>query len=266
MLAARTLAMSLLCERFPEKALDACGECASCRMMQAGTHPDFLSVACPEGKSELPIELLVGSLDNRGKEGLCHDLSLRPMTGRRRVAVIDDADRMSNESANALLKTLEEPPGYAIIVLIAADSSKIIPTIRSRCQAVRFRPLETSHIARLVSDLGWAEDPEEAQAAAALSGGSLAVAQQLLNPELRSLRAALFAGLSAPCSNRSRWLKPCSRPSTGLAAIPSGNESMCNGWSASSSIFLKKRSAVVCRTLFPSDGRRPGPTQGGHHQ
>ncbi len=67
-LAARTLATSLLCERFPESALDACGECASCRMMQAGTHPDFLSVACPEGKSELPIELLVGSRDNRGRK------------------------------------------------------------------------------------------------------------------------------------------------------------------------------------------------------
>ena len=197
-LAARTLATALLCERVPESELDACGECPSCRMMQAGTHPDFLSVACPEGKSELPIELLVGSRENRGGEGLCHDLSLRPMAGRRRVALIDDADRMSNESANALLKTLEEPPPYAVIVLIAADSSKILPTIRSRCQTVRFGPLDPSQVARLVTELEWAEDPHEAQAAGALSGGSLAVAQQLLNPELRTLRAALFAGLSQP--------------------------------------------------------------------
>ncbi len=155
-LAARTLATALLCERVPESELDACGECPSCRMMQAGTHPDFLSVACPEGKSELPIELLVGSRENRGGEGLCHDLSLRPMAGRRRVALIDDADRMSNESANALLKTLEEPPPYAVIVLIAADSSKILPTIRSRCQTVRFGPLDPSQVARLVTELEWA--------------------------------------------------------------------------------------------------------------
>jgi DNA polymerase-3 subunit delta' len=212
-LAARTLAMALLCERFPESELEACGECRSCRMMLAGTHPDFLSVECPEGKSELPIELLVGSRENRGSEGLCHDLSLRPMAGRRRVAVIDDADRMSNESANALLKTLEEPPSYAVIVLIAADSSKILPTIRSRCQTVRFGPLEPSHIAQLVTELGWAEDSSQAETAAAMAGGSLAVAQQLLNPELRTLRAALFDGLSQPA------LQPFTIAQTVLGAL-----------------------------------------------
>ena len=197
-LAARTLATALLCGRIPESELEACGECPSCRMMQAGMHPDFLSVACPEGKSELPIELLVGSRENRGGEGLCHDLALRPMAGRRRVALVDDADRMSNESANALLKTLEEPPPYAVIVLVADDSSKILPTIRSRCQTVRFGPLDPSHIARLVTELEWTDDPQEAQAAAARSGGSLVVARQLLNPELRTLREALFAGLRQP--------------------------------------------------------------------
>lgn len=197
-LTARMLATALLCQRIPETALDACGECSSCRMMQAGTHPDFLSVACPEGKSELPIELLVGTRENRGNEGLCHDLSLRPMVGCRRVAVIDDSDRMSNESANALLKTLEEPPAYAVIVLVAAEASKILPTIRSRCQTVRFRPLDAAHVARLITELEWSEDSQEAQAAAELSGGSLAVAQQLLNPQLRALRDALLISLDRP--------------------------------------------------------------------
>jgi DNA polymerase-3 subunit delta' len=212
-LVARTLAMTLLCERFPASELEACGECRSCRMMLAGTHPDFLSVECPEGKSELPIELLVGSRENRGSEGLCHDLSLRPMAGGRRIAVIEDADRMSNEGANALLKTLEEPPSYAVIILIAADASKILPTIRSRCQTVRFSPLEPAHIARLVTELEWAEDPSQAETAAAMSGGSLAVAQQLLNPELRTLRAALFDGLSQPV------LQPFTLAQTVLAAL-----------------------------------------------
>jgi DNA polymerase III subunit delta' len=197
-LTAQSLATALLCQRIPETTLDACGDCPSCRMMLAGTHPDFLSVGCPEGKSELPIELLVGSRENRGNEGLCHDLSLRPMVGRRRVAMIDDADRMSTESANALLKTLEEPPAYAVIVLIAADPSKILPTIRSRCQTVRFRPLEAAQVAQLIVDLQWCEDPKEANEAAELSGGSLAVAQQLLNPQLRALRDALMDGLGRP--------------------------------------------------------------------
>jgi DNA polymerase-3 subunit delta' len=164
--------------------------------MEAGNHPDFLTVACPEGKSELPIDLLVGSLDNRGREGLCHDLSLRPMLARRRVAVIDDADRMNTESANALLKTLEEPPDYALIILLAADLGRILPTIRSRCQTLRFDPLSIADVAELICSSGWAESPDEAQVAAELSGGSLTVAQQVLNPQLQAVRRSLFDQLS----------------------------------------------------------------------
>jgi DNA polymerase III subunit delta' len=195
-LTARLLATALFCERYSDAQLDACGHCGNCRLMEAGTHPDFLTVACPEGKSELPIELLVGSLDNRGREGLCHDLSLRPMAASRRVAVIDDADRMSPEGANAILKTLEEPPSYALIILIAADLGKILPTIRSRCQTVRFDPLRTADVAELICNLGWTEDANEARIAAEISRGSLSVAQQVLNPQLQAVRQGLFAQLA----------------------------------------------------------------------
>jgi DNA polymerase III subunit delta' len=195
-LTARMLAMALFCERSSDAHLDACGECRNCRLMLAGNHPDFLTVACPEGKSELPIDLLVGSLDNRGREGLCHDLSLRPMLARRRVAVIDDADRMNTESANALLKTLEEPPDYALLILLAADLGRILPTIHSRCQTVRFDPLSIADVVELICANGWAESPDEARVAAEISGGSLTVAQQVLNPQLQAVRHALFAQLS----------------------------------------------------------------------
>jgi DNA polymerase-3 subunit delta' len=195
---ARLLAMCLFCERFSESQLDACGECGSCRMMLAGTHPDFLHVARPEGKSELPIELLVGSRENRGREGLCHDLALRPMAAQRRVAIIEDADRMSTECANALLKTLEEPPPYAVLILIASDSAALLPTIRSRSQVLRFAPLPAPIVAELVGELDWAENPAEARAAAELCGGSLDVARQLLNPQLRAVRSALLESFGQP--------------------------------------------------------------------
>lgn len=194
---AEALAQCLLCERFSEPELEACGECPSCRQMLAGTHPDFHPVGLPAGKSAVPLELFVGDDEHRGREGLCYELSLRPSSGRRRVAIIDDGDRLSQESANALLKTLEEPPAYSLLILIAPSGDGLLPTIRSRCQHVRFSPLPAQDTAELIVELGWTDDSDEAQTVAALSAGSLAVAQQLLHPELRALRDGLYDALSS---------------------------------------------------------------------
>src|SRR5579872_3481901 len=116
------LARCLLCDNHTDAELEACGTCASCQQVAAGTHPDLLAVSLPEGKSELPIRLFIGEKEMRGKEGLCHDLSLKPMSARRRVALIDDAEWMSDEAANPLLKTLEEPPPHSVLILIATSS------------------------------------------------------------------------------------------------------------------------------------------------
>jgi DNA polymerase-3 subunit delta' len=118
------------------------------------------------------------------------------MLAGRRVAVIDDADRMNTESANALLKTLEEPPDYALLILLAADLGRILPTIHSRCQTVHFDPLAVADVAELICANGWAESPDEARVAAEISGGSLTVAQQVLNPQLQAVRKSLFDQLS----------------------------------------------------------------------
>jgi DNA polymerase-3 subunit delta' len=193
---AHALSQCLLCQTLADDVVDACGTCPSCLRFQAGTHPDFHTVGIPEGKSELPIELIAGSRDKRGREGLCFDLSMRPTNGSRRIAVIDDADHMNAASANALLKTLEEPPPYAILILIAASPDSLLPTIRSRCQQVRFDPLSIDDVASLLVAQGTVEDPAEAATVARLSGGSLFTAAQLIDPALRKLREELFAALS----------------------------------------------------------------------
>jgi DNA polymerase-3 subunit delta' len=196
---ARQLAQCLLCERFDENVFAACDSCPSCRQMHAGTHSDFLLVGCPPGKSVLPIELIAGSEDRRGREGLCYELSLRPMSGPRRIAVVDDAQLMNTESANALLKTLEEPPPSSALILLATAVDSVLPTIRSRCQLVRFAALSDRDVAELLVEQGSLSERTEAERIAAWSDGSLQTAAQLLKPGLRELRERLYRGIaSAP--------------------------------------------------------------------
>lgn len=191
------LAKCLLCERHADADLESCGECRSCQQVAALTHPDLITVSPPEGKSILPIGLMVGEGEERGKSGLCHDLSLKPMSSRRRVAIIDQADWMNDEAANALLKTLEEPPPHSVLILIAASADQLLPTIRSRCQVVAFQPLSAADVCKLLLSERLAENETEAGQVAALCDGSLDAARQLLDPQLRSVRDELYNLLAA---------------------------------------------------------------------
>lgn len=193
---ARKLAQGLLCREPGGDPLEACGECTGCRPFLAGNHPDFIYVARPEGKREILIDQIAGPKERRGQEGLCHDLSVRPLDGSRKVAIINDADTMTDDSANAFLKMLEEPPERAVLFLIASNLDAVMPTIRSRCQLVRFAPLPRSEIEALLLEQGLVPSADEARFAGALCEGSLTIARQLLRPELRGLRTTLYSALS----------------------------------------------------------------------
>lgn len=188
---ARLVTQCLFCQRRDAAELEACGECSACQQVMASTHPDLIEIGRPEGKQDLPIELMVGAPDRRGREGLCHDLSLRPMSANRKVAIIDDADRMNEASANALLKTLEEPPAGSILFLITPSLEPILPTIRSRCQPIRFGPLAEQDVADLLVLLEWEPDARTAASIAKWSEGSLEMASQLLDEGVRGLRSSL---------------------------------------------------------------------------
>jgi DNA polymerase-3 subunit delta' len=165
-------------------------------MFAAGNHPDLDVVGLPKDKSTLPIELFIGDKDHRNQEGLCHRLVMRPFFGRRKVAIVDDADHFSVPSANCLLKTLEEPPASAIMILIGTSPSRQLPTIRSRSQVVRFQPLRTESVANILVESGGVADRALAQRAAELSEGSVERAKQLAEAELWSFRDQLFSALS----------------------------------------------------------------------
>lgn len=192
------LAQCLLCQVRPAERLDPCGQCASCAQVLAGTHPDLLQVAKPRDRSEIPVALLIGSGDKRMHEGLCHDISLKPFMGGRRIAIINDADYLNEEGANCLLKTLEEPPPQSVLILIGTSIDRQLPTIRSRAQIIRFQPLARDVLAELLVAQGLVADAAAAQRVAAFSEGSLSRAVELSDPELWSFRGKLLERLAGP--------------------------------------------------------------------
>jgi DNA polymerase III subunit delta' len=190
------LAQTLLCERVPDEQMAPCGECPSCRQVLAESHPDLIMVSKPADKSYIPIELLIGDREHRMREGLCHDISRKPNRGSRKVAIVDDADYFNQEGANSLLKTLEEPPPRAVLILLGTSEQRQLSTIRSRSQIVRFEPLSRDHCAHLLLEQGLVESASAAEELADLSGGSLEAARELLAPELREFRHRFVARLA----------------------------------------------------------------------
>ncbi|MCC6140899.1 MAG: DNA polymerase III subunit delta' [Nitrospira sp.] len=126
------LAQALNCEQPPSPdALDSCGACRSCLQIAARTHPDFITV-------DPDRELANPAIKIEQIREIEQQFVYRPLMGERKICLIDDADRMTIGAANALLKTLEEPPGHALFLLITSRPNALPITIRSRCQQLRF--------------------------------------------------------------------------------------------------------------------------------
>jgi DNA polymerase-3 subunit delta' len=189
------LAQGLLCQTRPEEALDPCGTCPSCVQIAALTHPDLALVAKPADKSFIPVEVFIGDREHRRREGLCHDIAMKPSLGGRKIAVIDDADYLNAEGANSLLKTLEEPPPRSVLFLIGTSPAKQLPTIRSRCQLIRFGPLPVEVVAELLVSKRLVAEPAEGRRLAQYSEGSLRQALEMADPALWSFRNTLLERL-----------------------------------------------------------------------
>ena len=138
-----------------------CGQCPSCRKIASLVHPD-VHVLAADG-DEIKIDQV------RQAQA---DLALKPFEGAKKILIVDGAENMNQASANAFLKTLEEPQGEALIVLISSLPQSLLPTIRSRCQEIRFLPLPRSVLAQaIMRHRGLSE--EDAWFLAALAQGSL---------------------------------------------------------------------------------------------
>ncbi|MFM7519567.1 MAG: ATP-binding protein [Planctomycetota bacterium] len=189
---ALALAKALQC-RSCAAGLVPCGVCPSCVQADAGSHPDIDVVRKPEDKATIPLESLIGDDEHRMRDGLCWRLLLKPIVGPRRVAILLDADHLAVEGANCLLKTLEEPPPGAVVILVGSAVERQLPTIRSRCQIVRFAPLPDATVAALLRRLrdegrvSTVADEVLAEVASR-SGGSVARGCELADPALADTR------------------------------------------------------------------------------
>ncbi len=195
---AKRLAQCLFCSSSAHNELAACGHCESCRLMLAGNHPDLLEVGLKADKRTLELEQLVGDREHRNRQGLCHDISLKPYLASRRVAIIDHADTLTTATANALLKTLEEPPPASLIVLVGTSESRQLPTIRSRSQVVRFAPLDAGEVERLLVENDLVTGPDVARSVAELADGSLDQAVAMASQELWQAHIASVELLDKP--------------------------------------------------------------------
>jgi DNA polymerase-3 subunit delta' len=186
---ATELAKALLCDR-PPAPLAACDRCPSCAQVAAGTHPDVFTLATPEGKHELPVEEM---------RGFCAKMALKPTRGKRKVGVVLDADDFNDESANAFLKTLEEPAPGSLLLLLATGTDQQLPTILSRCQIVRFHPLGAADLRAVLEANGVAAD--QLDRLVRLGGGSAGRALALADADVWELRQKLVDGVTAPRVN-----------------------------------------------------------------
>jgi len=186
------LAQCLLCESSPDDQLQACQVCPGCQQVAARSHPDLMLISKPEDKNFIPVEFFIGDRQHRMREGICHDISLKPFRGGRKIAIIDDADYLNQEGANCLLKTLEEPPERSMIILIGTSEQRQLPTIRSRCQIVRFTPLSSDRVAQLLADRTELTS-DQIQLVAERSRGSLGRALLLADTQTHEAQQALLA-------------------------------------------------------------------------
>ncbi len=177
--AARALACALFC------ADGGCGGCAACRRVRNDTHPD-IHLLRPEGVAEYVIDQI---------RDVIHDVHLTPVEAPYKVYVLEDAGRLRGAAANAFLKTLEEPPGDVVIVLLAGDFDEIPPTIASRCQVVRFAPIPESVARALVVERTGVGEGEARAALAAAAGVVPRAIGLLRSPARRNARSAILGVL-----------------------------------------------------------------------
>ena len=176
-LVAEFCAAALLCENQIDG--EPCGECESCHLVAARSHPDFYVVEAEATKTTRNIK--IGQIRNMQTEA-----ALKPINSSRRVVIIDGAELMNTAAANCLLKTIEEPPSQTIFILLTANRSSLLMTIRSRCMTVNFDKLTAAQIRDALITQG--VEAQEAERLSVIADGSFGRALKLKDSDGAQLR------------------------------------------------------------------------------
>ncbi len=140
-------AKALLCEEPLENREDAepCGRCHSCIMAESGSHPDIITLV-PEKESSVGVDDIRSQVVN--------DVEIKPYCSPKKIYIIPDANLMTEAAENALLKTLEEPPSYAVMILLSENKNRLLPTVVSRAVCLNFRPPDWDQVIRFLEEKG----------------------------------------------------------------------------------------------------------------
>ncbi len=169
----------------PER-VEGCDGCPACRKIDASAHPDFCVVRQPDGALSIGINEI---------RGLIGDISLKPYEAKKKVYVLDRVNALTDQAANALLKTLEEPPTDSVLILIVENLGALLPTIVSRSQVVKFFPLPTDTIRVILVKAHGVED-KRAGVLASLASGSIGEAIKYMDGKFFEKRSALVKALA----------------------------------------------------------------------
>ena len=167
---ARTFAAGMQCQS--ESADKPCKECVSCRQMESGNQPDVIWVT--REKASLGVDEI--------REQLCNTMDIKPFSSPYKIYLVPEAEKMTEAAQNALLKTIEEPPEYGVVILMTSNISALLPTIQSRCLTMEFRPLSTAVVESYVKEHCQVPD-YQARASAAFAQGNLGKAMRYAKSE-----------------------------------------------------------------------------------
>jgi len=170
-LLASALTKALLCENKSEEG-DACGKCKSCLQAESNNHPDIRFITHEKAS--------IGVDDIRGQ--LVNNIAIKPYSSTHKVYIIPDANKMTEQAQNALLKTIEEPPEYTVTVLLTENAQNLLPTVSSRCITLNTEPLSQEAIVQyLIKKLQM--EPEQAKIAAGFCQGNVGKAIRFASSE-----------------------------------------------------------------------------------